>query len=207
VTSEIYDGLSWLIGSIDRALRKTEGNGTEIALARLAQQNVSPGNFIVPEPRNLPACAYLPETVAASMLVAASVSAALAETASHLHWKQNANYSDALLGSGYMDGYAYAEFIGTQGFFPGDDFLMGLLILGPERLYKDHLHPAPELYWTLTGPSLWRQGAGDFESREAGSVIWHEPNVVHATRTGVDPLLALWIWTEDTIYPARLVTP
>jgi hypothetical protein len=83
---------------------------------------------------------------------------------------------------------------------------MGLLLLGPGRLYRDHLHPAPELYWTLTGPSLWLQGAGEFESRPAGSVIWHAPNVVHATRTGSDPLLALWIWTEDTNYPARLVT-
>jgi hypothetical protein len=207
VTSEIYDGVSWLLGSVDRALRNMDGEGTDIALARLAEQDLSLGNLVVHEPRNLPACTYLPETIAASMLVADSVSAALAEVAPHLHWKQNINYSDDLLGAGYMDGYAYAEFIGPHGFFPGDDFLMGLLLLGPDRLYKDHLHPAPELYWTLTGPSLWRRGAGEFESRSAGSVIWHAPNVVHATRTGVDPLLALWIWTEDTIYPARLVTP
>ena len=37
-----------------------------------------------------------------------------------------------------MDSYAYSEFIGPDGFFPGDDFLMGLLLLGPDRLYKDH---------------------------------------------------------------------
>jgi len=206
VTSEVYDGVCWLIASVDRALRRAGCETTGIALARLGQQDVSPGSMIAPEPRNLPACTYLPETIAASMLVADSVSAALAEVAPYLHWKQNANYSDALLGDGYMDGYAYAEVIGPQGFFPGDDFLMGLLLLGPDRLYKDHLHLAPELYWTLTGPSLWRQGSGNFESRPAGSVIWHEPNVVHATRTGIDPLLALWIWTEDTIYPARLIT-
>ncbi len=204
---EIYDGATWLIGSIDRSLRAAGGEGTDIALARLAQQDLSPKSLTVPEPRILPACTYLPETIAASMLVTDSVAAALAEIAPHLHWKQNANYSDALLGAGYMDGYAYAEFIGPQGFFPGDDFLMGLLLLGPHRHYKDHAHKAPELYWTLTGPSLWRKGSEEFLSRPAGSMIWHAPDVIHATHTCDGPLLALWIWTQDTAFPARLVTP
>jgi quercetin dioxygenase-like cupin family protein len=122
-----------------------------------------------------------------------------------LRWKQNSNYSDELLGKGYMQSYAYCEFIGPDGFYPGDDFLMGLLILGPGRLYKDHFHPAPELYWTLTGPALWRRGAEDFVTRPGGSTIWHAPNVVHATRTLEEPLLAVWIWTKDTAYPAKLV--
>lgn len=205
MSEEIFAGATWLIDAIKRDLDAIGGEGVPGALARLGDQDVSADAFSEPEPRNLPACAWLAETVAAAMLVSPSVSAALAEIAPHLSWKQNANYSDELLGEGYMDSYAYCEFIGPGGFFPGDDFLMGLLLLGPNRHYKDHHHPAPELYWTLTGPSLWRRAPGDFETRAAGSAIWHAPNVIHATRTTDQPLLALWMWTEDTAHPARLV--
>src|SRR5262249_3356270 len=111
---------------------------------------------------------------------------------------------DRLLGTGYMDNYAYAELIGPNGFFPGDDFLMGLLLLGPGVHYRDHHHAAPELYWLLTGPSEWRGGAGEFEMRDAGSMIWHKSRIVHATRTGATPLLAVWAWTRDVNEPARL---
>lgn len=205
MSSEIFSGASWLIGAIKRDLAAIGGEGVAAALARLAEQDISLSALREPEPRNLPACAWLAETIAATMMVSPSVSAALADVAPHLRWKQNANYSDERLGDGYMASYAYCEFIGPDGFFRGDDFLMGLLLLGPGRFYKDHAHQAPELYWTLTGPSFWRRANGALESRPAGSAIWHAPNVVHATRTTDTPLLALWIWTEDTASPARLV--
>ena len=94
------------------------------------------------------------------MMVAAFGLRRLAEVAPHLHWKQNANYSDELLGAGYMDGYAYCEFIGPHGFFRGDDFLMGLAAARSRTLLQGSCSPAPELYWTLTGPSLWRRTRG-----------------------------------------------
>jgi len=205
VSEEVYAGATWLIGAIKRDLIASAAEGASIAVARLAEQDVSASTFHEPIPRNLPACAWLAETIAATMMVSPSVSAALAEVAPHLRWKQNANYSDELLGEGYMASYAYCEFIGPDGFFRGKDFLMGLLLLGPDRFYKDHAHPAPELYWTLTGPSLWRQATSAFETHAAGNAIWHAPNVVHATRTTDTPLLAMWIWTEATSHPARLV--
>jgi hypothetical protein len=206
LSEETFSGAIWLIDAIKRDLAGMGGEGVSIALSRLAEQDLSASAFREPEPDTLPACAWLAETIAATMMVSSSVSAAMAEVAPHLRWKQNANYSDELLGEGYMASYAYSEFIGPDGFFPGDDFLMGILLLGPNRTYKDHVHPAPELYWTLTGPSLWRCAPGGFEMRPAGTPIWHAPNVVHATHTIEQPLLAVWIWTEDTQHPARLVT-
>ena len=205
MSEETIAGVAWLISAMTRDLTAIGGEGVSIALSRLAEQDMSPSAFREPEPRTLPACAWLAETIAATMMVSPSVSAALAEIAPHLRWKQNSNYSDELLGEGYMASYAYSEFIGPDGFYPGDDFLMGLLLLGPNRTYKDHAHPAPEIYWTLTGPSLWRRAPGEFAARPAGSVIWHAPSVIHATRTQDQPLLALWIWTENTVHPARLV--
>ena len=100
----------------------------------------------------------------------------------------------------------WCELIGSEGFFPGDDFRLGFLMLGPHRHYSDHYHPAPELYWPLTGPSDWKKGAGGFETRQAGEVIWHPPLRVHATKTGNTPLLAVWSWTREAGTPARLVT-
>lgn len=193
------------IGAIDAIRTSLKGEGAADVKARLAVQDLSPGAAVDPGPRRLPATRYFAECVAASMFLAPDVAAALAEIEEFLHWKQNPNYSDAVMGDGYMDDYAYAEIIGPNGFFPGSDFLLGFMLLGPRRLYPDHYHPAPELYWLLTGPSDWRRDKGDFRSRAAGETIWHPPRLSHATRTGAGPLLAVWAWTRDVGVPARLV--
>ncbi len=201
MNEEIYRPAIWAIDAIRRSLKGDAGARVKM---RLASQDLSPSAVTEPSPIRLPATRYLPECVAASMFTSPDVAAALAGIEEFLHWRQNPNYSDAVMGHGYMGNYAYAELIGSHGFFAGDDFLLGLLLLGPGIHYRDHHHAAPELYWLLTGPSEWREGSRDFEMREAGDTIWHEPHVVHATRTGADPLLAVWAWTRDVREPARL---
>ncbi len=84
----------------------------------------------------------------------------------------------------FSENYGWCEIIGPQGFFKGDDFILGLLMLGPHRHYKDHYHPAPELYWPLTGPTEWKQGAGGFETKQAGAVIYHAPNGASRNQDG-----------------------
>lgn len=202
MNDEIYGSAIWMIDAIRRALK---GEGSADVKARLAVQDLSPASVRIPPPRRLPACRHLPECVASSMFLAPDVAAALAEIDEFLHWKQNPNYSDALMGEGYMDNYAYAELIGPGGFFSGDDFLMGLMLLGPNRHYPDHHHPAPELYWLLTGPSQWRRDNSAFAERKAGETIWHLPMMSHATRTLGGPLLAIWAWTRDVSVPAKLL--
>jgi Dimethlysulfonioproprionate lyase len=187
------------------ARRAAEGVG--LALQRLEQQKIDTARRRVTPARRQVACRHLPESIAAILPLDGSLAALIAEVEDELAWRQNVNYSDAAMNHpGYMDNYAYAELIGPAGLWPGDDFLMGLLVLGPHLHYLDHSHPAPELYWLLTGPSDWRAGSADFASREQGEMIWHPPHKVHATRTGTVPLLALYIWTSDVEQPARLVT-
>jgi hypothetical protein len=200
LNDNIYAPAMWVIDAIRRALK---GEGAAEVKACLAEQDLSPLAVVEPSPRRLPATRYLPECVAASMFTSPDVAAGLAEIEEFLHWQQNPNYSDRVMGAGYMDSYAYAELIGPKGFFAGDDFRMGLLLLGPGVHYRDHHHAAPEFYWLLTGPSEWRRGTGDFAMREAGATIWHEPHVIHATRTGTSPLLAVWAWTRNVNAPAR----
>jgi hypothetical protein len=202
LNDNIYGPAMWIIDAIRRSLK---GEGAADVKARLAEQDLSPAAVIDPGPRRLPATRYFAECVAASMFMAPDVAASLAEIEEFLHWKQNPNYSDSLMGEGYMDNYAYAELIGPAGFFRGDDFLMGLMLLGPGWLYRDHHHAAPELYWLLTGPSEWRRKGGEFARKRAGETIWHEPWTSHATRSLEGPLLAIWAWTRDVSAPARLV--
>jgi hypothetical protein len=182
-------------------------DGVELALQRLEQQKIAKARRLVPPARRLAACRHLPEAIAAVLSLDSSLAAVIAEIEDELAWQQNANYSDAAMSCpGYMDNYAYAELVGPAGLWPGDDFRMGLLVLGPHLHYLDHSHAAPELYWLLTGPSEWRAATADFAHREQGEMIWHRAHMVHATRTGTVPLLALYIWTSDVEQSARLVT-
>lgn len=199
MTDEAREAASGLIDAIAGALRR---NGVGDVAGLIAERRGAPAS---PSPRTLPACRFLPECTAASMFVASGVAAALAGAEEYLHWKQNPNYSDAVMGEGYMANYAYAELIGPSGFFAGDDFLLGLMILGPHRHYRDHYHPASEVYWLLTGPSEWRRGDAHFVEAPAGAVIRHAPMETHATRTGDAPLLAVWAWLKDVSEPAKLV--
>lgn len=204
MSEENLKNVLWLIDAVVQGVEKRGGEGTAHTLGRLAQQDIGAAQFREPMPRRQPVCGYLAQGIAETMLVDANLAAALAAVEDRLNWCLSAGYSDALLGAGFMANYGWCELIGMNGFFPGADFRLGLLLLGPNLHYKDHYHPAPELYWPLTGPSDWKRGAGGYESRSAGEIIWHKPFVMHATKTLDTPLLAVWSWTEDTAAPVKL---
>jgi hypothetical protein len=205
VNRDLYGDVHRLVGAIASSLRRREGEGVGEVLDRLAEQDLGREGLLAPPPQRLPAVRHLAQCVAETLLLDDGLAAKLAAVEEHLSWRHSASYSDALLGEGFMDDYGWCELVGRHGFFAGDDFRLGLMLLGPARHYRDHYHPAPELYWPLTGPTLWRRGGGEFEAKAAGATIWHEPNVVHATRTGPQPLLAVWCWTRDTAFPPLLV--
>jgi hypothetical protein len=193
-----------LVDAIVRGLdNRRDEEGVSEVLERLAEQD--PEVFAAPDANVLPACRHLPDALGPLTPSESRLAAAIAQVWDELAWRQNPNYSDRAMGQpGYMENYAYAEIIGPSGPFHGEDFLLGLLVLGPGLHYPDHYHPAPELYWTLSGPSQWRTGSGEFRSREALETIWHPPLVRHATKTGSAPLLAIWAWTRDVSEPAKL---
>src|SRR5690606_38444835 len=88
---------------------------------------------------------------------------------------------------------------------PASDFAFGIFLISPRTLYRDHRHPAPELYVPLTGPTRWRFGRGAWETRAAGEPVWNEPDAVHATLVGDVPFLCLYAWTRDVTLPAETV--
>jgi hypothetical protein len=193
-----------LIDAIARGLEtRRDREGVSEVLARLGEQDLGP--FAALSAKILPACRHLPDTLGPLALSESTLAAGIAAVWDELDWRQNPNYSDRAMGQpGYMQNYAYAELIGPSGAFRGDDFLLGLLLLGPGLLYPDHYHLAPELYWTLSGPSQWSRDSGAFQSRDALETIWHPPLVRHATKTGAVPLLAVWAWIRDVSEAAKL---
>jgi hypothetical protein len=205
--NETDTDIRWAVTAIARGLERRGGEGTSQVLKRLSEQQIDASHFRQPVPRRQPVAALFAQCVAEAMLVDANLAAALAAIEDRLNWCQSVGYSDDVLGAGFLANYGWCELIGSEGYFPGSDFQLGLLLLGPDRHYLDHYHPAPELYWTLTGPSEWKRGAGGYQTRLAGETIWHKPFVVHATRTLHAPLLAIWCWTEDTAVPAKLTGP
>ena len=159
-----------------------------------------------PARRLLPACALLPEALAAARRgPLAELAAAFEALEPALQWIQNPNYSDERMGAGYMAGYAYANIVGPTGLLQLSGLLTGLLILGPGRTYPDHAHPAAEVYHVVAGTAEWRREDGAWEPRAPGSRVVHRPWVRHATRTGRETLLAYYCWQGETETYADLV--
>ena len=186
-------------------LERIGGEGVAEVLSHLEEQDIGAASVLTPEPTTLPVLAHLERSLEEASFFDAAISQAIADLRPHLQWRQSKAYNDALLGTGFIENYGWCEVIGPNGLFRGDDFLLGLLMLGPNTHYRDHFHPAPELYWPLTSNTEWRKGDEELQPRAAGTIIWHPPHVIHATRTRAAPLLTIWSWTRETATPARLV--
>ena len=69
-----------------------------------------------------------------------------------------------------------------------------MLLLGPDTHYPSHSHAAVELYVPVSGTAEWQRGTATFAWRAPGACIVHASHEPHAMRTGVDPLLAFYLW-------------
>ena len=105
---------------------------------------------------------------------------------------------DADLGSGFRNSNMHTELIGPNGcVFRDDNFSLGIFLLGPKVLYRDHNHAAHELYFNLIGPCGWRFNMGPWQDYQAGSIVWNPEGQIHATRTYQQPFLSVYSWTRD----------
>ena len=105
---------------------------------------------------------------------------------------------DADLGAGYRDCNLHALLVGPNACgFEAGDFCLGVFMLGPRTLYRDHVHDAPELYLNLSSRSGWRLRSGAWQDYAAGSLIWNAPNAPHAIRSYDRPFLSIFAWLEN----------
>jgi hypothetical protein len=153
------------------------------------------------DPAREPACDYIPEALGLIAKTRGDLAEAITAIEGDLHWAIPKSYTPDLFTSDYLRRYVYAQIIGAGGPLSGDDFRMGLFCVAPDEDYPTHFHAAPEMYYPLTGPHDWQRGVEDWVSKPAFEMLWHDPWETHATRTGANPFLAIWIWTRDTDQP------
>jgi hypothetical protein len=85
------------------------------------------------------------------------------------------------------------------------DFNLGIFMLGPRTLYRDHNHDAPELYLNLSEKSGWRFGTRDWQDYPAGSLIWNAAGEPHATRVYDQPFISVFVWLENVHSPCNVI--
>jgi hypothetical protein len=135
-----------------------------------------------------------------------ALAAAIARAAPHLRWINYDGYPRALIGEAFATGHAFASIAGEAGAIPAQNYDLGLFLIAPQVLYRDHAHAAPELYVPLTGPHGWRFGPGQpLVMKPAHDPVWNDPHDPHATRTGTVPFLAIFGWTRDVNETAYVI--
>ncbi|WP_119388883.1 dimethylsulfonioproprionate lyase family protein [Taklimakanibacter lacteus] len=189
------EAVTRLIAEIDTYLARRDGPGIKDVrdgIARSAGEAARRTAKAAP-----PSCGHLDEALLA-MAGADALRGAIEDIRPQLGWVTYDAYPRAKIGERFPRAHAFVTLIGGAGFIPAEDFALGLFLIAPGTLYRDHFHPAPELYVPLTGPHEWRFGAGEsWREYPAHAAIWNEPMQVHATLVRRQPFLALYAWTKD----------
>lgn len=201
-----------LLGALERRYAsEARGAAEETAIMRRAAAHLARLRAGDPHPGSgttKPACRFLGTALAAAKTgPLADVAAAFERALPALDWRQNANYSAAVMGERFVDRYCSTEAVGPGRPYDSAEYLVGFIILGSDLFYPDHQHPAAEVYHVISGTAEWWREGRQWQAEAPGSLIYHAPNVRHAMRMGAEPLLALYLWSGDISMPARPTRP
>lgn len=194
-----------LIQRIDGYLGRLDAPGVEDVRAGIARWRAGP--LRQPDPRSVPTNRHMAAALAqAGENGEPELAAAMARIEPDLHWITYDHYPRALIGEGFATGHSFTALIGRDGCIAAEDFELGLFLIAPHVLYRDHRHAAPELYAPLTGPHGWRFAPGAaLEWRPAHQPVWNPPFQHHATRVGPVPFLCIFGWTRDVDEIATII--
>lgn len=146
-------------------------------------------------PGAVPACRHLPEAIAIAKrgpAAAARLARALEAIAPRLAWYRRPGTE--ALGSLFAEGHANAFIAGPKGLEQREDVWVGVSLMAPGVRYPDHDHPPEEVYAVLS-QGEWRNEHDDWHEPGIGGVVHNPPGIVHAMRSGAQPLLAAWaLW-------------
>jgi hypothetical protein len=133
---------------------------------------------------------------------------ALAALRPSLVFTQNPNYVASPPSPAFLGRYGYAVLAGPpsgpSALVTHTGLAFGVLLLGPETTYPNHVHPAAELYLPL-GTARWSASGRPLAERAAGVPIVHVPNEPHETRTGEAPLAAIYVWLGELETAAQIL--
>jgi hypothetical protein len=198
--------LRTLVDEADRYLATLPGPGVAEVRAGIAEWREGPVTRAAGTTANPVVSAHLPAALALLDRDRPTLSLAIAEAAPALDWVSYDRYPPADIGAAFAAGHAYARIIGEGAAIPARDFDLGLFLIAPHVLYRDHRHPAPELYAPLTGSHGWRFAPGaPLIMKGAHEPVWNPPDRPHATKVGPTPFLCLYGWIRNVDLPARVI--
>lgn len=192
-----------LIEASGTYLRRFDTEGARDVVSGIGRWKDGPLREVEPQP--IPGCGYLAEAIYA-IHGADELRDAITAARPFLNWITYDLYPRADIGNRFPEAHAFASLIGGDASVHADDFELGLFLIAPRTLYRDHHHAAPELYAPLTGPHGWRFGVTEaFHGKPAHDPVWNPAWGIHATLVKDVPFLCLFGWTRDVNIPAKTV--
>ena len=112
------------------------------------------------------------------------------------HWAPPQTSSDPL----YRDHShfkAHIELLGPTGLLASSEVRIGLYGMLPHCEYGLRTHPADEIYIMLAGSAFWKVADAPYHQLFPGERSHHHSMVPHATRTGEDAFMSVYVWDGD----------
>ena len=197
-----------LVDEVDRYLAALPGPGVAEVRGGL---NAARGGPVRPPAalgagQNAVLAAHFPQAVAALALTHPALAAALAAAVPLLTWITCDTCPPAEIAPDFAKGHACALIIGEDAPIAAKNYDLGLFLIAPHGLCRDHAHAAPELYAPLTGPHGWRFAPdAPLMIKPAHVPVWNEAFAPHLTKVGPVPFLCIFGRTRDAKARSRIV--
>ena len=92
---------------------------------------------------------------------------------------------------------AHVELLGPAGLVASSKVRIGLYGMLPHCEYGLRTHPAEETYIMLAGSAFWKVADAPYQRLFPGERSHHPSMVPHATRTGEDAFMSIYVWDGD----------
>lgn len=194
-----------LLAAIDRYIVSLGGAWMPAVRQGIASASTTPVARLTPVP-NPVAAQYLEIALKAASADLPGLVDAIRAAQPFLNWFTYGGYDPQLIGPDFPQGHAFTSIIGADAPIKVVDFDLGLFLIAPNVLYRDHHHAAPELYAPITGPHGWRFGVdAPLIIKPAHQPIWNAPFAPHLTKVGPVPFLCIFAWTRDVQGVAQVI--